>query len=66
MSQSKILVVGCGAVGTMAAYCLQGSRQAEVTVILRSNYTAVLADGFCIDSVDHGKIYNWRPHHSMS
>lgn len=65
MSQSKILLVGCGSVGTMAAYSLQSSGKAEVTAMLRASYAAVVADGFSIDSVDHGKISGWRPQHSM-
>jgi ketopantoate reductase len=66
MTQIKILLVGCGSVGTMAAYTLQNSKNADVTVVLRSNYADVLAEGFTIDSVDHGKIDHWTPNHGMS
>ncbi|KAJ0381916.1 hypothetical protein COL922a_013588 [Colletotrichum nupharicola] len=61
MEQAKILVVGCGPVGTMCAFALQESGQATVTVILRSNFDLVKSQGFRIQSVDHGEIDSWRP-----
>ncbi|KAF5502079.1 Proline-specific permease [Colletotrichum aenigma] len=62
MEQAKILVVGCGPVGTMCAFALQKSGQATVTAILRSNFDLVKSQGFRIQSVDHGEIDSWRPH----
>lgn len=62
---TEILVVGMGAVGTMAAYALQASGKANVTAVLRSNYDIVEQKGFIIDSIDHGKIMNWRPHRTL-
>ncbi|KAK7438666.1 hypothetical protein CaCOL14_011943 [Colletotrichum acutatum] len=61
--QAKILIVGCGSVGTMCAYALQISGDAEVTAILRSNYDLVQDHGYQIHSIDHGEIDGWRPHH---
>ncbi|KAH8655493.1 ketopantoate reductase PanE/ApbA C terminal-domain-containing protein [Xylariales sp. PMI_506] len=58
----KILVVGCGAVGTMCAYALHKSGVPVVSAVLRSNYDAVETKGFCIHSVDHGEIPSWKPH----
>lgn len=66
MEQAKILVVGCGPVGTMCAFALQKSGQATVTAILRSNFDLVKSQGFRIQSVDHGEIDSWRPHNSKS
>ncbi|ORY56573.1 2-dehydropantoate 2-reductase [Pseudomassariella vexata] len=57
----NVCLIGCGAVGTIAAYVLEKSGQARVTAILRSNYDAVEEKGFDIDSVDHGKIQGWKP-----
>ena len=57
-----VCVVGAGGVGTIAAYVLENSQRARVTAILRSNYALVKERGFDIDSVDHGKLTNWKPH----
>jgi ketopantoate reductase len=57
----NILIIGLGGVGTIAAFVLEKSGEAKVTAVLRSNYDAVAAEGFNIDSVDHGKIQKWRP-----
>lgn len=59
--KSRILVVGGGGVGTIVALNLQSGGQAELTLVLRSNFTAVKQDGFEIHSCDHGKLLNWRP-----
>lgn len=63
---TKVLLVGCGAVGTMCAFTLQNSRLAEVTAVLRSNFDIVESSGFHIRSVDHGEIWNWKPRHRKS
>jgi len=61
-SKPKVLLIGCGAVGTMAAYALETGGRAEVTAVLRSNYEEVQANGFRIDSVEHGQdIRGFRP-----
>jgi len=60
--KANVLIVGGGAVGTMVAYALDTGNLAKVTLVLRSNYKAVRAAGFSIDSIDHGKdIHSWRP-----
>ncbi|ATY64239.1 Ketopantoate reductase [Cordyceps militaris] len=61
-----ICVVGAGGVGTIAAYVLENSQRARVTAVLRSNYALVKERGFDIDSIDHGKVTNWRPHNVVS
>lgn len=59
----KILLIGSESVGTMAAYALETGGLAEVTSVLRSNFSAVEQSGFSIDSVDHGRgICGWRPY----
>lgn len=59
-SKSKVLLVGSGGVGTMAAYALELSGRAEVTSVLRSDYDKVVKDGFTIDSCDYGHIEGFR------
>ncbi|PKY00726.1 2-dehydropantoate 2-reductase [Aspergillus campestris IBT 28561] len=61
MAKSRVLLIGCGGIGTVAALNLQTGQQADVSVVLRSNYAAVQAAGFRIDSCDHGVLENWRP-----
>jgi len=61
-NKANVLVIGGGAVGTMTAYALEAGGRATVTMVLRSNYEAVMNSGFSIDSVDHGQhIHGWRP-----
>ena len=51
----------------MASYALETGGKAEVTAVLRSNYEAVQKNGFCIDSVEHGKgIKGFRPTHILN
>ena len=45
----------------MASFVLEKSCQASVSTVLRSNFSAVSRDGYDIDSVDHGRIKNWKP-----
>jgi 2-dehydropantoate 2-reductase len=59
--KAQILLVGCGGVGTIAALNLERGGCAEVTAVLRSNYSKVASEGFHIQSCDHGEIKNWRP-----
>ncbi|XXH01234.1 hypothetical protein Hte_007588 [Hypoxylon texense] len=59
--KKNILLVGSGGVGTMAAFSLEASGQANVTAVLRSNYAAVEKDGFNINSVDYGDHKGWKP-----
>lgn len=63
--KARVLVVGMGGVGTMAAYALETGDGAEVTAVLRSNYAVVEEKGFDIDSIEYGRdIRGWRPTHS--
>lgn len=57
----KILVVGTGGVGVMAAYALDLCPDVEVTAVIRSDYDTVKRVGYNITSVDYGKIENFRP-----
>ncbi|KAA8641472.1 hypothetical protein EYZ11_002452 [Aspergillus tanneri] len=61
MTKFRVLLVGSGGIGTIAALNLETGHQAQVSCVLRSNYKAVVENGFTIDSCDHGKVSNWRP-----
>lgn len=64
-SRARVLIVGTGGVGTMAAYALEIGGKAHVTAVMRSNFDAVQQNGISIDSIEHGKgIKNWRPSES--
>ncbi|KAL1869658.1 hypothetical protein Daus18300_005513 [Diaporthe australafricana] len=59
---ARVLVVGTGGVGTMAAYALEIGGKAQVTAVFRSNFDVVQERGLSIDSTQHGHhIKNWRP-----
>lgn len=62
----NILLVGGGAVGTIASLNLETGGKAAVTAVLRSNYSVVKEKGFTIRSCDHGLLSNWRPTNSKS
>ena len=61
----RVLVVGSGGVGTMVSVALERSNMASVTAVLRSNYEQVTQHGFEIESIDHGRLSNWRPSAGM-
>ncbi|KAJ5725884.1 2-dehydropantoate 2-reductase family protein [Penicillium malachiteum] len=61
VDKAKVLIIGGGSVGTIAALNLQSGDLAEVTLVLRSNYQVVEDNGFSIESCDHGKVVSWRP-----
>ncbi|KAI1177833.1 putative 2-dehydropantoate 2-reductase [Nemania sp. FL0916] len=61
-TKARVLIVGTGGVGALAAYTLETGGQAEVTAVMRSNYDAVEKHGIDIDSIEHGHdIKGWRP-----
>jgi ketopantoate reductase len=59
--KARVLLVGCGGVGTMAALNLERGNLAEVSCVLRSNYELVRERGFTIRSCEHGDLGEWRP-----
>jgi ketopantoate reductase len=59
--KASILLVGGGAVGTIAAVNIEAGGLGEVTLVARSNYQQIKEDGFEINSVDHGELHRWRP-----
>ena len=68
MSDSRkksVLVIGGGSVGAIAAVNLEVGGLAEVTAVLRSNYSTVKDSGYRIESCDHGTLEGWRPSTGM-
>jgi 2-dehydropantoate 2-reductase len=61
----KILIIGAGAVGAFYASRLALVPSTQVSVICRSNYTVVHANGFSISSPKYGS-YTFTPHHTFA
>ncbi|KAM9931262.1 hypothetical protein OXX80_009079 [Metschnikowia pulcherrima] len=57
----KVLLIGSGGVGTIAAYTLDLCKDIEVTTVVRSDYDTVVENGYKIESVDYGDIACYRP-----
>jgi len=57
----NVCLVGSGGVGTIAAVVLEKSGKARVTAVLRSKFEVVNEHGWDIESVDHGRLKNWKP-----
>lgn len=57
----SVLVLGSGGVGAVTALALQSSGEAEVTLIVRSDYETVMTRGYEFKSVDYGTVEGWRP-----
>ncbi|CZR45210.1 putative 2-dehydropantoate 2-reductase family protein [Fusarium proliferatum ET1] len=63
--KDRVLLIGSGGIGTIAALNLERGDLAEVTSVLRSNFEVVRSKGFTIRSCQHGDIHNWRPTESL-
>ncbi|KAJ8143040.1 hypothetical protein OY671_003815 [Metschnikowia pulcherrima] len=59
----KVLVVGSGGVGSIAALALTLNGKSETTLVVRSDYDKVIKDGYTVHSVTYGDFENWRPKH---
>ncbi|KAK1672490.1 ketopantoate reductase PanE/ApbA C terminal-domain-containing protein [Colletotrichum godetiae] len=59
--KARVLLVGCGGIGTIAALNLEAGGLARVTAVLRSNFDIVNRNGFTIHSCEHGDKEGWRP-----
>jgi ketopantoate reductase len=60
-SKANVLLVGGGAIGTIAAANIEAGGLGAVTLVARSNYAIVNDFGYTIESIDHGKLQRWRP-----
>lgn len=56
----EVLIFGAGAIGAFYASRIAQNSNTNVSVICRSNYQAVKANGFDVDSPQYGS-YNWKP-----
>lgn len=63
MPLPRVLVIGSGGVGSIAAYALSLNKKSDVTLVVRSDYDKVVADGYHIISATYGELKNWRPGH---
>ncbi|KAJ5978425.1 hypothetical protein N7501_001767 [Penicillium viridicatum] len=59
--QIDVLVYGLGAIGSFYAFILTRSDRVRLTVVARSNYEAVKANGITINSENHGQ-HTFYPH----
>ncbi|KAM0542857.1 hypothetical protein ACHAPJ_012580 [Fusarium lateritium] len=57
----EVLVYGLGAIGSFYAFILSRSKPVRLTVVARSNFDAVAANGIDITSENHGK-HLVKPH----
>ena len=60
----RVLVIGGGGIGIIAALNLYLGAACHVTMVLRSSHDKIIQEGFVINSIDHGKIASWKPHAS--
>ncbi|KAH6950275.1 6-phosphogluconate dehydrogenase [Fusarium avenaceum] len=63
--KDRVLLIGSGGIGTIAALNLETGGLAEVMSVLRSNFQVVRSKGFTIRSCQHGDIHSWRPTESL-
>ncbi|KAG0652137.1 Oxidoreductase AFT12-1 [Hyphodiscus hymeniophilus] len=61
----NVLIVGAGAVGAFYASRLAQVPNCQVSVVCRSNYKAVAANGFKVDSPKYGS-YTFTPHRTLA
>ena len=62
---TDILIFGAGAIGAFYGSRIALARNTRVSVVCRSNYRAVKANGFTIESPQLGT-YKWTPHQTYS
>lgn len=60
---ARVLVVGSGGVGSIAALALSLNKNIDSTLVVRSDYDRVLEHGYTVHSVTYGDLEHWRPQH---
>ena len=60
-AKARVLLIGCGGVGSISALNLEIGGKAAVTAVVRSSYDVVKARGFNIKSIDHGVVNGFKP-----
>lgn len=61
--KDNVLLIGMGAVGSIAAYALTCSGKSTVTCVVRSHYDLMVTKGLKIDSCDYGQKDGFKPDH---
>ncbi|ODV95732.1 hypothetical protein PACTADRAFT_2046 [Pachysolen tannophilus NRRL Y-2460] len=59
--REKILIIGTGGVGMIAALCLELNNNCDITCVVRSDYTKATKEGYKIESANYGVFENWKP-----
>lgn len=62
-SRPTVLIVGMGAVGSIAAYALTVNGGSEVTCVARSSFDILTTTGFHLESRNYGSVEGFKPHH---
>ncbi|KAL8289422.1 hypothetical protein RB597_001164 [Gaeumannomyces tritici] len=60
--QLDVMLYGLGAIGSFYAFILSRNPNVRLTVVARSNYVAVSANGLCINSENHGNGLAVKPY----
>jgi len=61
--KAKVLLVGPGGVGSVVALGIDYAGKAELSVVVRRDYTKVSKDGYEFKSIDYGHVTHWKPNH---
>lgn len=59
----RIILIGAGGVGVVAALSLCYKGLSNVSLAIRSDYEVVEKEGYKIKSCDYGELESWKPHH---
>lgn len=57
----KVLIVGAGALGLVAAYTLSSNSSCEVTLVVKFDTDKVRKDGYSFKSKQFGEFSGWKP-----
>ncbi|CAM9020977.1 unnamed protein product [Wickerhamomyces anomalus] len=61
MTKSNVLLIGTGGVGTIVAYGIDYVGKANLSVVVRRDYSKVIESGWDLNSCDYGEIKGWKP-----
>lgn len=62
LTDCKVLIVGTGGVGLIAALNLEEiSKSAKTVCLVRSNHEKLVTEGYKVESVNYGNFDNWKP-----
>ncbi len=61
MTKFNVLLIGTGGVGTIVAYGIDYVGKANLSVVVRRDYSKVIESGWDLNSCDYGEIKGWKP-----